>query len=106
MTDRESIKAAWDARPQIPLSALQRGVYLAPPAEAWKVSASGQDLVPPVRSIKQHFFRLVHDEVYETVGPHPYLLYRRTRIIGDGVTVEEQLESSADALKRGRYHAV
>jgi len=103
MTDPESVRAAWGARPPLTDDMLSRGVHLPVPAPLFTVMA---DNSVPVRSIQSHFFRLVDDEVYQPDGPHPYLLHRRTRIIGDGVTVEEQVERSTDALKRARYHAV
>jgi len=101
-----SVRAAWGARPHLTDDALRRGVRLFPPAEPWVVSPSGLDLVPPTRGIREHFFRLVDDEVYQPDGKHPYLLHRRLRIIGDGVTVEEQVEPTINALRRGRYHQI
>lgn len=98
-----SVRAAWEARPSITDAALRQGVYLPVPVSAF---SPVQGNAPPTRSIQAHFFRMADDEVYQAESQHPYLLHRRIRIIGDGVTVEEQIEPSVEALKRGRYHQI
>lgn len=98
-----SVRAAWENRPVIAEAALRQGVHLPVPVPMMTPMV---ETVVQTRSIQSHFFRLVHDEVFRPDGQHPYLLHRRIRIIGDGVTVEEQIEASIQALKRGAYHKI